>query len=247
MAISALRARMGVGASRMVVNAVGAAGRTTGNNTNSFRRTLKAVDNSSSIGSFSKIRRFSDIAGYRLPEKITADTTRFGEYCLALYFGGIAVPGGILYGLIYISERRDRRERLRNRRYDDDVQHDDVLQFGDKYVDAMEIQGQLLSQWQAADDRKLRQLEAEVAKLCEVMGKFDFREEIADLRQELLKAGTAAEVLEIRKRYDDLVEKINLLASQWRAVADLQLAEFNRDIMEVRRRIQEVERKQEEL
>jgi hypothetical protein len=143
--------------------------------------------------------------------------------------------------LIYISERRDRRERLRNRRYDD------VLQFGDKYVDAMESQGQLLSQWQAADDRKLRQLEAEVAKLCEVMGKFDFREEIADLRQELLKAGTAAEVLEIRKRYDDLVEKINLLASQWRAVADLQLADFNREIMEMRRRIQEVERKQEEL
>jgi hypothetical protein len=246
MALSALRARMGIGAARMVVNAVGAAGRTTGNSAISFRRTLKVVGDNSSMSGFGKIRRFSNVAGY--PDKITEDTTRFGEHCLAVYFTVLLAPFWILRGLSYIaSERRDATERLRNPRYDDDIKQGDVLQFGDKYVDAMDRQDQLISQWRATDDRKLAQLEAEIAELHGAVSRFDFRAEITELREELLHAGTAAEVLEIRKRYDDLVDKINRIAIQWRLAADLKRTEFNREIAEVRRRIQEVEQEQKEL
>ncbi|CAM0871993.1 unnamed protein product [Alopecurus aequalis] len=240
---------MGVGASRMIVNAVGGAGRTTAN-ANSFSSTLKAVGDNTNIGGFSKIRRYSDIAGFRLPDQITANTTRFGEYCCAIYFGGILGTYGILYGLSHIvSKRRDRRERLRFPRYDDDIKHDDVLQFDDdKYVDAMGSQDQqLVSQWRAVDDMQLAQFEAEIAKLRGAVSRFDLRAEMTELREELLRAGTGAEALEIRKRYDRLLDEISQMACQWRAAADVNLAEFKREMMEVRVEIQEVQQRQNGL
>uniref|UniRef100_A0ACD5TVE0 Uncharacterized protein n=1 Tax=Avena sativa TaxID=4498 RepID=A0ACD5TVE0_AVESA len=236
---------MSMSASRMIVNSLGGAART-GNNASSFR-TLKAVGESTNIvGGFSNTRRFSDIAGYRLLDKITANTSQFGEYCFALYLGGMAGAVVIAYGLSYmVCERRERRERSRFPRYDDDIKlkHDDLLQFDDDAMDSS--QDQLVSRWREADDRKLAQLEAEIAGLCGAVGRFDLRAENTELREELLRAGTAAEVLEIRERYDGLVEGISRTSSQWRAEADVKLAEYNR---EMRERIQEeVQRKQNGL
>lgn len=151
MALSALSARLGVGASRMIVMAVGGGG--TGK-ANSFSRTLKVVsDSNGGVGrrGFGQIRRFSAGAMARLPEQITKDPSQQGVCYLAAYCAGLALCCGAPFGLKYIADRYAERRKPRYGEFKDDVR-----QFGDEYFG---------DQWPGADDRKLAELGKEIALL----------------------------------------------------------------------------------